>query len=236
MKEVDSDGSASSKQNLEVLEALRGANLLVSVGIRNEDLAGLSSSQDAANSWVNTYIVPYNGNILIRWISLGNEVIPGPLSTYVASAMNNIYKALVSVGLSNIKVSTVVPGSVLGTSYPPSQGSFSSEVAKVMNFVVSFLSSTSSPIGKPNVTIIVSESGWPSAGNEPHTSIENGHPYNANLRKHVNSLGSQGTPRQPGLHLDTFLFAMFNENLKPAGAEQHFGLFYPNMEPVYPLP
>ncbi|KAK9948075.1 hypothetical protein M0R45_003663 [Rubus argutus] len=35
---------------------------------------------------------------------------------------------------------------------------------------------------------------------------------------------------------ETLIFAMLNENQKPNGEEQHFGLFPPNMKPVYYVP
>ncbi|PRQ46967.1 putative glucan endo-1,3-beta-D-glucosidase [Rosa chinensis] len=49
-------------------------------------------------------------------------------------------------------------------------------------------------------------------------------------------LSMEGTPKRPDEPIEAFIFAMFNENHKPKGEEQHFGLFYPNMEPVYYMP
>uniref|UniRef100_A0A5B7BT18 Putative glucan endo-1,3-beta-glucosidase GVI n=1 Tax=Davidia involucrata TaxID=16924 RepID=A0A5B7BT18_DAVIN len=85
--------------------------------------------------------------------------------------------------------------------------------------------------GAPNVEVVVSESGWPSGGNEEMATIENAQTYNSNLIAHVMS----GTPMKPGKGTETYLFALFNENLKGDGTEQHYGLFYPNMTQVYPL-
>lgn len=46
-----------------------------------------------------------------------------------------------------------------------------------------------------------------------------------------------GTPRRPDDILDIllFIFAMFNEDEKPVGFEQNWGIHFPNMDPVYPL-
>ncbi|GFY96869.1 glycosyl hydrolase superfamily protein [Actinidia rufa] len=89
--------------NPEVLEALRGSNLRVSLGVRNEDIESLATNRAAANQWVNTNIVPYKNNVNFVWITIGNEVIPGPYASNVPAAMINIYDAIRSIGLSNTK-------------------------------------------------------------------------------------------------------------------------------------
>lgn len=86
--------------------------------------------------------------------------------------------------------------------------------------------------GGPDIKVIVSETGWPTVGNTD-ASIKNARIYNNNLIKHVSS--GQGTPRRPGKELEAYIFALFNENLKPEGVEQNWGLFYPNMTQVYHL-
>lgn len=87
-------------------------------------------------------------------------------------------------------------------------------------------------VGAANVPIVVSESGWPSAGGDPAvTTAANAQTYNQNLIKHV----GQGTPKRPGA-IDTYIFAMFNENQKTGDeTEKHFGLFNPNQQPAYPI-
>ncbi|XP_074310581.1 glucan endo-1,3-beta-glucosidase-like [Silene latifolia] len=84
--------------------------------------------------------------------------------------------------------------------------------------------------GAPQMVIVVSESGWPSAGGNAAT-VGNAQTYYRNLISHV----KQGTPRKRGQAIETYLFAMFDENLKAAGVEQHFGLFTPNKQPKYNL-
>ncbi|CAL4959501.1 unnamed protein product [Urochloa decumbens] len=85
-------------------------------------------------------------------------------------------------------------------------------------------------LGGTRVRVVVSETGWPTAGGAA-ASVENAMTYNQNLVRHV----WKGTPRRPGRKVEAYVFAMFNENLKEAGVEQNWGLFYPNMERVYPI-
>ncbi|KAF2312095.1 hypothetical protein GH714_028037 [Hevea brasiliensis] len=84
--------------------------------------------------------------------------------------------------------------------------------------------------GSPNLQIVVSESGWPSEGGDVAT-VNNAGTYYRNLINHV----KQGTPKKSGQAVETYLFSMFDENLKEAGIEQHFGLFLPNKQPKYQI-
>ncbi|KAF7848545.1 hypothetical protein BT93_L1849 [Corymbia citriodora subsp. variegata] len=85
--------------------------------------------------------------------------------------------------------------------------------------------------GVTDVDLVVSESGWPSAGNGDFTTPVLAQTYNQNLVKRFRT--NAGTPKHPDRSLGGFIFAMFNENQKPAGIEQNFGLFNPAGTPVY---
>ncbi|CAD5170203.1 unnamed protein product [Musa acuminata subsp. malaccensis] len=78
--------------------------------------------------------------------------------------------------------------------------------------------------------VIISETGWPSDGGFAATR-ENARTYNNKVVGRVRA--NRGTPKRPSSPLETYIFAMFNENKKQAGVEQNFGLFYPDATEVY---
>ena len=87
--------------------------------------------------------------------------------------------------------------------------------------------------GYGDVDIVVAETGWPSKGdpNQPDANKNYALSYIANLVKHVNS--GQGTPLMPNRTFPTYIYGLFNENLKPNTSEQNFGLFNPDLTLVY---
>ncbi|KAM3320009.1 putative glucan endo-1,3-beta-glucosidase GVI [Capsicum chacoense] len=271
--------------NTDVLKALDGSGISVILGTRNEDLQALASDPTFATNWVLTNVIPHASTVKFTYISAGNEVIPGPLATFVLGAMQNLGSALTAYNL-HIPVTTTTSLQVLGTSFPPSNGTFSDDAVQFLQPIAQFLATKQYPllaniytyfayagnpaqiqldyallkttapvlrdgqfqynnmfdamvdslyvalekVGQPAMQVVVTETGWPSAG-DVYATIDNAQTYANNLISHVSS--GQGTPRRSGKVLETYIFALFNENQKPAGTEQNFGLFYPNMTEVY---
>lgn len=94
-----------------------------------------------------------------------------------------------------------------------------------------------SAVGFNDVKVVVTETGWPSAGdeNEIGAGSANAAAYNGGLVKRV--LTGNGTPLKPKEPLDVYLFALFNENQKTGPtSERNYGLFYPNENKVYDVP
>ncbi|KAJ4905032.1 hypothetical protein Rs2_18983 [Raphanus sativus] len=76
--------------------------------------------------------------------------------------------------------------------------------------------------GGGSLEVVVSESGWPTQGEDPEASLPNAEAYVNNLRLSVQN----GSPKRRGKPIETYIFAMFDENDKPgAETERHFGLF-----------
>ncbi|XP_011006954.1 PREDICTED: glucan endo-1,3-beta-glucosidase 14-like [Populus euphratica] len=89
-------------------------------------------------------------------------------------------------------------------------------------------------MGHTDIEVMISETGWPSKGdpNEVGSTPENAALYHSNLLNRIQA--RQGTPAKPSVPIDIYVFALFNENLKPGPtSEKNYGLFYPDGTPVY---
>ncbi|XP_043709540.1 glucan endo-1,3-beta-glucosidase 7 isoform X2 [Telopea speciosissima] len=89
-------------------------------------------------------------------------------------------------------------------------------------------------IGFNGVEIVVAETGWPYNGdsNEVGPSVDNAKAYNGNLIAHLRS--GVGTPLMPNKSVDTYIFALYDEDLKPGPtSERSFGLFKPDLTMTY---
>uniref|UniRef100_A0ACD5XD91 Uncharacterized protein n=2 Tax=Avena sativa TaxID=4498 RepID=A0ACD5XD91_AVESA len=270
----------------DALAALRGSGIALVLDVGGVDeVRRLAADPSFAASWVRTNVQAYYPDVFIRYVVVGNEVVPSDARHVLYPALRNVNAALSAAGLASaVKATTSARFDVVTNSFPPSSGAFADPY---MIDVASFLASTGAPLlvnvypyfaykdnprdislgyatfqpgttvrddgnglvytnlfnamvdaayaaldkaGAPGVRLVVSESGWPSAGGFAAT-VENARRYNQGLIDNV----KEGTPRRPG-PIETYVFAMFNENSKPGDAtERNFGLFYPNMEPVYPV-
>lgn len=276
--------------NQSALQALKGSNIEVIIGVPNTDLQYLSNPSNA-RTWVQNNIRNYWPNVRFRYVAVGNEISPINTATsryaqFVLAAIWNVQNALVSFGLGSIKVSTSIDMTLIGNSYPPSQGSFRNDIRSYLDPIINFMVQTKSPllaniypyfsysgnpkdislqyalftspgvviwdsgrgyqnlfdamidalysamerIGGGSVEVVVSETGWPSAGGFG-TSMDNARIYYTNVLKHVKN----GSPKKPNKAIETYLFAMFDENNKWPELEKHFGVFYPNRQAKYPL-
>nr|AKE49478.1 pathogenesis-related gene 2-like protein PR2-2 [Dimocarpus longan] len=278
--------------NQAALQALRGSNIELMLGVPNSDLQRLSNPSEA-QAWVQRNVLNFWPAVRIKYIAVGNEVSPvnggtSRFAQFVLPAMRNINNAIRSANLQDrIKVSTSIDMTLIGNSFPPSQGAFRNDVRSYLDPIIAFLSNNRAPLlanvypyfsyagnprdislsyalftspsvvvwdgqrgyknlfdamldalyssleraGGASVEVVVSESGWPSAGGFA-TTFDNAGTYYRNLINHVRG----GTPKRPNKPIETYLFAMFNENKKePPEIERNFGLFFPNKQKKYQI-
>ena len=93
-------------------------------------------------------------------------------------------------------------------------------------------------VGYGKLPVHISETGWPSKGdqNEAGATPDNAKKYNGNLIKLVSQNTKKGTPMRPSSDLNIYVFALFNENMKPGPtSERNYGLFKPDGTPAYSL-
>ncbi|BBN17254.1 protein MpGH17.21 [Marchantia polymorpha subsp. ruderalis] len=86
-------------------------------------------------------------------------------------------------------------------------------------------------LGQGNMRVVVGEIGWPTSGGTA-TDTDNARIHNQNL---VN-LARGGTPLKPNWGIQTYIFAMFDENQKAASLQKSWGLYNPrNFQAKYTI-
>lgn len=135
--------------NPEILEALSGTELQVSIMVPNQQISNISRSQKLSDQWVKTNVVPYYPETMIRYVLVGNEV----LSLYdqkqgwpdLVPAMRRIKGSLRKFHIHKVKVGTPLAMDVLESSFPPSNGTFRSDISvSVVKPLLQFLNRTKS--------------------------------------------------------------------------------------------
>ncbi|MCO5582136.1 hypothetical protein L7F22_036026 [Adiantum nelumboides] len=114
-----------------VISAFAGTGISLILTIPNEQLFNFQTEQQADN-WVNSVLLPATQTTNIYLITVGVEVITltPQFSQQVLPAMMNIHTGLTKANLaSQIKVSTANSMGVLQTSFPPSSGAFNDSIA-----------------------------------------------------------------------------------------------------------
>jgi hypothetical protein len=90
-------------------------------------------------------------------------------------------------------------------------------------------------VGQGSTNLAIGETGWPTAGGDG-ANIAYAALYNRRLVRKAVANPPLGTPRRSNQFIPTYLFALFNEDLKPGPAtERNWGLLYPNTTSVYPI-
>ncbi|KAM7279193.1 hypothetical protein ACFE04_006327 [Oxalis oulophora] len=134
--------------NSDVLTALGNSDVSVVVAMPNEQLSSAAADQSFTDTWVQSSISKYYPATKIEAIAVGNEVFvdPANTTTFLVPAMKNVYNSLVKYNLDkSIKVSSPLALSALQNSYPPSAGSFKSDLIEpVIKPMLDFLRNSDS--------------------------------------------------------------------------------------------
>ncbi|GAU22390.1 hypothetical protein TSUD_107190 [Trifolium subterraneum] len=170
--------------------------------------------------------------------------------------MQSVYNALVKLGLSQqVTVTTSHSFVIMSNSFPPSSGDPQhvslnyvlfqpnpGSIDPVTNLhydnmlyaQIDAVYAAIKAVGHTDIEVKISETGWPSKGDpdEVGASMQNAEIYHSNLLKRIEM--KQGTPAKPSVPIDIYVFALFNEDLKPGStSERNYGLYYPDGTPVY---
>ncbi|KAL3511893.1 hypothetical protein ACH5RR_024610 [Cinchona calisaya] len=182
---------------------------------------------DKAVAWVKENVQPFLPGTSIKGIAVGNEILGGTdieLYEVLVPALKNVYHALEQLQLyDKIEVPRPHSQAVFATTFRPRAGALKDSVLPYMRPLLQFFSQ----IGK--IQVIVSETGCASRGDEnvAGATLKNARTYNNNLRKRL--ARKKGTPYRPKMPVGAYIFALFNENLKPGPtSERNFGLLKPD--------
>ncbi|KAJ6423126.1 hypothetical protein OIU84_024121 [Salix udensis] len=241
-----------------VLKAFANTGVEFIVGLGNEYLSKMRDP-DKAQVWVKANVQAYLPATKITCITIGNEILSfndSSLTDNLLPAMQGIHTALVNLGLDKqVSVTTAHSLSVLEVSYPPSAGSFRKDLVGCITPILNFHAKTNSPFlinaypffafkSNPKQVSLDFVLFQPNQGklaghlkgdeDEVGATFENAKKYNGNLLKTI--CQRKGTPMRPNTDLNIYVFALFNENMKPGPtSERNYGLFKPDGSPAYSL-
>lgn len=139
--------------NPEILNLLSNTKFQVSIMVPNNEISGIASNQSIADEWVSHNVLPYYPQTLIRYLLVGNEVLTKSNSSEesqrmwldLVPAMRRIKRSLKAQNITNIKVGTPLAMDVLESTFPPSSGTFRSDIRDtIMVPMLEFLHRTKS--------------------------------------------------------------------------------------------
>lgn len=130
-----------------MLNALSNTGIEVMVSVTNEEVLGIGELPSTAAAWINKNVAAYVPSTNITAIAVGSEVLTSipNAAPILASAMKNLYKALVASNLNyQVKVSTPHSMDIISRPFPPSTASFNTTLNATIIQILQFLRSTKS--------------------------------------------------------------------------------------------
>ncbi|GLJ40411.1 hypothetical protein SUGI_0832220 [Cryptomeria japonica] len=243
-----------------MLLALANTSIEVIISIPNNQVLALGESNSSAANWVNKNVAGYLPDTKITGIVVGNEILTSlPNAAIVlVSAMKFLHSALVAANLDGQETDSYLMMNLYPYyTYMQGNGKVPLDYAlfqpltpekeavdpntllhytNVFDAMVDAVYYSMSNLNYTNISVVVAETGWPSKGDasEPRATTDNAATYNSNLVKHIFNI--TGTPKRPGVPVNTYIYELYNEDLKPGPlSEQNWGLFNANGTPVYAL-
>ncbi|XP_002965673.2 glucan endo-1,3-beta-glucosidase 12 [Selaginella moellendorffii] len=151
IKDLGFDRAKIFSADSSIIRAFANSGVKLSVMVANQQIPEIASSQSSADAWVKKNVAAYYPKTAIDSVLVGNEILSDSSireSTWpkLVPAMEKIQSALEKFELAgSIKVSTPLASDALGNSYPPSAGSFKSDIAEsIIQPLLEFLSRTNS--------------------------------------------------------------------------------------------
>lgn len=120
--------------NPDILRLLSTTKLKVSIMIPNHEISGIAANQSIADEWVRNNVVPFYPKTMIRFLLVGNEVLSynseqgHKMWHDLVPAMRSIKRSLKSLNIRDIKIGTPLAMDVLQSTFPPSRGTFRSDI------------------------------------------------------------------------------------------------------------
>ncbi|CAK9149134.1 unnamed protein product [Ilex paraguariensis] len=137
--------------NSEILQLLSGTKLRVSIMVPNDQISNIASNQTLSDQWVLENVLAYYPHTMIRFILVGNEVLSYKsdqdrrMWVDLVPAMQRIKRSIKEQNINNIKVGTPLAMDVLESSFPPSSGTFRSDLKEqIVIPLLQFLNRTNS--------------------------------------------------------------------------------------------
>uniref|UniRef100_A0A1J3E441 glucan endo-1,3-beta-D-glucosidase n=1 Tax=Noccaea caerulescens TaxID=107243 RepID=A0A1J3E441_NOCCA len=133
--------------NSHMLKAFANTSIEVMVGVTNEEILRIGRFPSAAALWVNKNVAAYIPSTNITAIAVGSEVLTTTphVAPILASALNNIHKALVASNLNfQVKVSSPMSMDIMPKPFPPSTSTFSPSWNTTVYQLLQFLKNTGS--------------------------------------------------------------------------------------------
>ncbi|KAL6567063.1 hypothetical protein OROMI_015467 [Orobanche minor] len=134
--------------NPKIIESIKRKDLQISIMLPNQLIPEISTNQTLADEWVKTNVAPFYPESRIRYLLIGNEILSSqPNTTWfqLVPAMRKMRISVKKYGLKKVKIGTPLAMDCLESSYPPSAGTFRSDVREeVIKPLLEFVNRTKS--------------------------------------------------------------------------------------------